>query len=332
MTEQELQAYIAAIRPADEAAMAAARRRQAELAKPPGSLGKLEEMAVRMAGVTGQVCPEVKKCRVAVFAADNGVVAEGVSCAPRSVTLQQAVNMTRRKTGMSALAKTFGDDVAVYDVGIAADVHCPDVIDRKVRYGTADLAVEPAMTRAEALQALAVGVEAAAQAKADGISVLGIGEMGIGNTTTSAAVLSVLLDAAVETVTGRGGGLTDEGFDRKKQVLRRALALHRPDKNDVLDVLHKVGGLDIAAMTGAFLGCAHEGIAAAASGTGPNMASDRAAVTLSSSTAPRRSISGRAAVRPVLRSMVSNPQPSRSAMCRRTRARSSSSRGVMVAQ
>ena len=266
MTEQELYAYIASIRPADEAAMAAARRRQAELAKPPGSLGRLEEMAVRMAGVTGQVCPAIGKCRVAVFAADNGVVAEGVSCAPQSVTLQQAVNMTRRKTGMSALAKTFGDDVAVYDVGIAAEVHCPDVIDRKVRYGTADLAVEPAMTRAEALQALAAGMEAAAQAKADGISALGIGEMGIGNTTTSAAVLSVLLDTEVEAVTGRGGGLTDEGFDRKKQVLRRALALHRPDKNDVLDVLHKVGGLDIAAMTGAFLGCAHEGIAAAVDG------------------------------------------------------------------
>ena len=266
MTEQELQAYIAAIRPADEAAMTAARRRQAELAKPPGSLGKLEDMAVRMAGVTGQVCPEVKKCRVAVFAADNGVVAEGVSCAPQSVTVQQAVNMTRRKTGMSALAQTFGDDVTVYDVGIAVDVPCPAVVNRKVRYGTANMAAEPAMTRAEALQALAVGMEAAAQAKADGISVLGIGEMGIGNTTTSAAVLSVLLDAAVETVTGRGGGLTDEGFDRKKQVLRRALALHRPDKNDVLDVLHKVGGLDIAAMTGAFLGCAHEGIAAAVDG------------------------------------------------------------------
>ena len=266
MTEQQLQAYIASIHGADEAAMAAARRRQAELAKPPGSLGRLEEMAVRMAGVTGQVCPKIEKCRVAVFAADNGVVAEGVSCAPQSVTLQQAVNMTRRKTGMSALAKTFGDDVAVYDVGIAAQVRCPDVIGRKVRYGTADMAVEPAMTRAEALQALAVGMEAAAQARADGISVLGIGEMGIGNTTTSAAVLSVLLDAEVEAVTGRGGGLTDAGFDRKKQVLRQALQLHHPDKNDVLDVLHKVGGLDIAAMTGAFLGCAHEGIAAAVDG------------------------------------------------------------------
>ena len=266
MTEQALQTYLAAIRGADEAAMAAARRRQAQLAKPPGSLGKLEDMAVRMAGITGTVCPQITKCRVAVFAADNGVVAEGVSCAPQSVTLQQAINMTRRKTGMSALAQTFGDDVAVYDVGIAADVRCPDVIPRKIRYGTADLAVEPAMTPDEVLQALSVGMEAAARAKADGVSVLGIGEMGIGNTTTSAAVLSVLLDVPVESVTGRGGGLTDTGFDRKKQVLRQALRLHRPDKNNVLDVLHKVGGLDIAAMTGAFLGCAHEGLAAAVDG------------------------------------------------------------------
>ena len=266
MTEQALQTYLATIRGADEAAMAAARRRQAQLAKPPGSLGKLEDMAVRMAGITGTVCPQITKCRVAVFAADNGVVAEGVSCAPQSVTLQQAINMTRRKTGMSALAQTFGDDVAVYDVGIAADVRCPDVIPRKIRYGTADLAVEPAMTPDEVLQALSVGMEAAARAKADGVSVLGIGEMGIGNTTTSAAVLSVLLDVPVESVTGRGGGLTDAGFDRKKQVLRQALRLHHPDKNNVLDVLHKVGGLDIAAMTGAFLGCAHEGLAAAVDG------------------------------------------------------------------
>lgn len=266
MTEQELQAYLTAIHGADEAAMAAARCRQAALAKPPGSLGKLEDMAVRMAGITGQVCPEIKRCRVAVFAADNGVVAQGVSCAPQSVTLRQAVNMTRRKTGMSALAQTFGDDVVVYDVGIAAEVQCPAVIHRKIRCGTADITREPAMTREEALLALAVGMEAAAQAKAEGISVLGIGEMGIGNTTTSAAVLSVLLDAPVEAVTGRGGGLTDEGFARKKRVLHQALALHHPDKNDVLDVLRKVGGLDIAAMTGAFLGCAHEGIAAAVDG------------------------------------------------------------------
>ena len=256
MTEQELKTYLAAIRGADEATMAAARRRQAALAKPPGSLGKLEDMAVRMAGVTGRVCPTVKKCRVAVFAADNGVVAEGVSCAPQSVTLQQAVNMTRRKTGMSALAQTFGDDVSVIDVGINADVNCDAVLDRKVRRGTGNMAVEPAMTRAEALQALAAGMEAAARAKADGIDLLGVGEMGIGNTTTSSAVLAALTGLSVERVTGRGGGMTDEGFALKKRVIASALVLHKPNGGDVLDTLCKVGGLDIAAMCGVFLGAA----------------------------------------------------------------------------
>ena len=126
MTEAALQQYIQAIRPADRAAMDAARKRQAELAKPPGSLGALEDISIRLAGITGQVCPKMDSCRVAVFAADNGVVDEGVSCAPRSVTLQQAINMTRRRTGMSAMAAAFGDDVAVVDVGIAADV--PDIV------------------------------------------------------------------------------------------------------------------------------------------------------------------------------------------------------------
>ena len=135
MTEQELSAYIQAIRPADEAAMEAARRRQAQLAKPPGSLGQLEEISIRLAGVTGQVCPAMGKCRVAVFAADNGVVAEGVSCTPPAVTLQQAVNMTFRKTGMSAMAAAFGDDVSVVDVGIDGDVPPVGVLDRKVRRG-----------------------------------------------------------------------------------------------------------------------------------------------------------------------------------------------------
>ena len=135
MTEQELSAYIQAIRPADEAAMEAARRRQAQLAKPPGSLGQLEEISIRLAGVTGQVCPAMGKCRVAVFAADNGVVAEGVSCTPPAVTMQQAVNMTFRKTGMSAMAAAFGDDVSVVDVGIDGDVPPVGVLDRKGRRG-----------------------------------------------------------------------------------------------------------------------------------------------------------------------------------------------------
>ncbi len=266
MTRQELTAYMEAIPPADRDAMDAARRRQAELAKPPGSLGTLEDMSIRLAGVLRTARPEVRRCRVTVLAADNGVVAEGVSCAPQSVTVQQAVNMTRHKTGMSALAAYFGDDVQVVDVGIRTPVPCPQVLDRKIRFSTGDIAVEPAMTEQQALDALAVGLDLARQAKAEGIDAVGVGEMGIGNTTTSAAVLAALTGASVEEVTGRGGGLTDRGFETKKRVLRQALALHHPDPGDPVAVLAAVGGLDIAAMTGLFLGCAHEGLAAAVDG------------------------------------------------------------------
>ena len=152
------------------------------------------------------------------------------------------------------------------DVGIDGDVPPVGVLDRKVRRGTGDIAREDAMTRQQVLDAMAAGMEQAARARADGVTALGIGEMGIGNTTTSAAVLAALTGADIEAVTGRGGGLTDEGFLRKKEVLRQALALHRPDGNDVIGVLAGVGGLDLAAMTGAFLGCAHERVPAAVDG------------------------------------------------------------------
>ena len=266
MTEEALRALIAGVRPADRAAMDAAAAYQARLAKPPGSLGRLEDYAVRLAGITGQVRRELRTCRVLVFAADNGVVAEGVSCTPQSVTLSQSVNMTRHLTGMSSLARYFGDSVEVTDVGIDADVRCPGIVDRKIRRSTGDIVRESAMTRAEALAALEAGVEAVRRAKADGVQAVGIGEMGIGNTTTSAAVLAALTGAAPEAVTGRGGGLTDEGFRRKKEVIAAALERHRPDPGDPVGVLAAVGGLDLAAMTGAFLGCAAERVPAAVDG------------------------------------------------------------------
>ena len=266
MTEQELQAYIQAIAPADGAAMTAAEKRQAALAKPPGSLGALETISIRLAGITGQLCPVMNKCRVAVFAADNGVVDEGVSCAPRAVTRQQAVNMTRRVTGMSSMAACFGDEVTVVDVGMAQDPRCAAILDRHIRRTTGNIAREDAMTRQQVLDALSAGTEQAALAGRDGVTALGVGEMGIGNTTTSAAVLAVLTGADIGTVAGRGGGLTDEGFARKKAVLRQAVTRRPIDRRDVLDVLAAVGGLDIAAMTGAFLGCAHARIPAAVDG------------------------------------------------------------------
>lgn len=251
--ETQLKSLLDAIRPLDEQAMEEARRRQAQLAKPPGSLGRLEDLSVQLAGITGQVCSRVDKKHLLVFAADNGVVEEGVSSAPQSVTLMQTVNLTHAKTGASVLAKHFGCGITVCDVGVNAQIREPHVLNRKIAFGTGNIAHGPAMTRQQAVQAILTGAEVAAATDAQ---VLGIGEMGIGNTTTSSAILAVLLDVPVETVTGRGGGITDESFRRKKEVIRQAIAVNRPDGADVVDVLRKVGGFDVAAMCGAFLGAA----------------------------------------------------------------------------
>lgn len=241
------------IQPLDEEAMAAARERQAQLAKPPGSLGRLEELSIQLAGMTGKVHNKIEKKHLLVFAADNGVVGEGVSSAPQSVTLMQTINLTRHKTGASTLCKHFGCDITVCDVGVNADIKEPKVLNKKIAYGTQNIVKGPAMTKAQAEQAILIGYELAKVTDAD---VIGIGEMGIGNTTTSSAVLSVLLDADVDAVTGRGGGITDQSFLKKKQVIKDAIAINAPYKDDVVDVLAKVGGFDIAAMCGAFLGCA----------------------------------------------------------------------------
>ena len=240
MTEQQLFELLNTITPADAAAMCAAEARQASLAKPPHSLGRLEDISVRLAGIFGTERPTLGRTGVLVFAADNGVCAEGVSCTPQSVTREQAVNMTRGLTGMSTLARFFGDEVIVTDVGILTGTHCPAVRDRKIRHGTENFAQKPAMLRSEAVQAISVGIETVREAKAAGLTAVGIGEMGIGNTTTSSAVLCALTGASVADVTGRGGGLTDEGYQKKLAVIEAALALHRPDANDPIDVLTKL--------------------------------------------------------------------------------------------
>ena len=253
MKIMDLKTLLGAVTPLDEAAMTAARERQAQLAKPPGSLGRLEDLSVQLAGITGKVHNTVENAHLLVFAADNGVVAEGVSCAPQSVTLMQTVNLTRAKTGASALAKFFGNSITVCDVGVNADIKEPRVLNKKIAYGTANMLCGPAMTREQALTALMTGAQLAMDTEADAF---GIGEMGIGNTTTSSAILAVLLGVEVETVTGRGGGVTDQGFERKKEVIKQSIALNRPDPADVIDVISKVGGFDIAAMCGAFIGAA----------------------------------------------------------------------------
>ena len=244
---------IASVCPLDESAMFAAQQRQAQLAKPPGSLGRLEDLSIQLAGITGQIHNKIEKKHLLVFAADNGVVAEGVSSAPQSVTLMQTINLTRHKTGASVLCKYFGCEITVCDVGVNADIKEPAVLNRKIAYGTQNITKGPAMTRKQTEAAILTGIQLAQKTEADAI---GIGEMGIGNTTTSAAVLAVLLDADVDAVTGRGGGITDDSFRKKKEVIKTAIAVNQPDKNDVVDVLAKVGGFDIAAMCGAFIGAA----------------------------------------------------------------------------
>lgn len=251
--QKELDALVRAVAPLDRGTMTAAEEYQARLAKPPGSLGRLEEISIQLAGITGRVHNALNKKQLLVFAADNGVVAEGVSSAPQSVTKQQSINLMRGKTGAAVLAKHFGCGLTVCDVGVNADIYESTVLNRKIAYGTQNICTGPAMTREQTLQAILTGAEIARTVDAD---VIGVGEMGIGNTTTSSAVLAVLLGADVEAVTGRGGGITEESFRKKKAVIRTAIEVNRPDRDDVVDVLSKVGGFDLAAMCGAFLGAA----------------------------------------------------------------------------
>ena len=271
-SEKKLKRLLGEVKGADPDALREAAAYVQSLAAPPGSLGKLADAAVQLAGITGKVKNTVARRRIIVMCADNGVAKEGVSVTPQIVTLSQAVNMTRHLTGMSSLAAHFGDEVEVVDVGIATpyEEQGVKIVQRRILRGTGNIVKEPAMSREQALEAILVGIERVEKAKEDGIDVIGAGEMGIGNTTTSSAVLSALTGLKVEEVTGRGGGLTDEAFARKKEVISRALELHGlkrdssgdsdhgspREESDPIDVIAKVGGLDIAAMCGVYLGAA----------------------------------------------------------------------------
>jgi nicotinate-nucleotide--dimethylbenzimidazole phosphoribosyltransferase len=255
-SDEKLKELLETIKPADYEAIQKAKERQSKLAKPPGSLGGLEEISIRLAGITGRVNNSIEKKRLIVLAADNGVVEEGVSSAPQSVTLAQTINLTRGITGASSLAKHFKDELVVVDMGVNAVINCPAVVDKKIAMGTKNIHKGPAMTREQAIRGILTGIELADAAKKEGVDAIGVGEMGIGNTTTSSAILTVLTGAAVDDTTGKGGGLTDDSFFKKKRIIEEAIALNKPDKNDVVDVISKIGGFDIAAMTGVFLGSA----------------------------------------------------------------------------
>lgn len=256
-TQEKIEAYLQGISELDRNAEAQARRRLDSLVKPPGSLGGLEDIASQLSAITGNLYVPVAKRCIAIFCSDNGVVAEGVASAPQSVTLAQTINFTRGMTGVAVLARQFGADLKVVDVGVDAELNCPEIKNRKIRKSTNNIAIEPAMTREEALQALLTGIETAIEAAEEGYQLLGTGEMGIGNTTTSSAVLSVLTGIPAEDVVGKGAGLDSQGFLRKKQVITQAIERYRPDPEDPIDVIAKVGGFDLAAMAGFFIGAAY---------------------------------------------------------------------------
>lgn len=240
------------IRPVDVAAMAAAKQHWDGLGKPLGSLGRLEKALIRIAGIqrTGDV--HIDRKALVIMCADNGVVEEGVTQCGQEVTATVAENFLDEKSCVAIMCRRAGTKICPVDIGMAVDT--PRVEKRKIAYGTKNMAKEPAMTREQAIAAIEVGIAKAEELHAQGYEMLATGEMGIGNTTTSSAMTAVYLGLDVETVTGRGAGLSSHGLQRKIYAIKQAIAVNQPDPEDPLDVLAKVGGLDIAGMCGLFLG------------------------------------------------------------------------------
>jgi nicotinate-nucleotide--dimethylbenzimidazole phosphoribosyltransferase len=248
---------IARIAPPDATAMQAARARQARLAKPAGSLGRLEELAIQIAGITGQAQPRLQQPAVIVMAADHGVARQGVSTYPAQVTAQMVQNFLHGGAAINALARHVGARVVVVDMGVSSPIapH-PDLLERRIAPGTHDFTVEQAMTRAQAQQAVEVGIAVVSDTVTRGADLLATGDMGIGNTTASSAIVATIAGLPAAQVTGRGTGVDDAGLARKSALIERALALHRPDPVDGLDVLAKVGGFEIGGLAGVLIGAA----------------------------------------------------------------------------
>ena len=250
-------ATCARVGPPDEVAGAAARSRQAELTKPPGSLGRLEELSIQVAGTTGRARPRLPRKAVIVMAADHGVTAEGVSAYPADVTPQMVANFLRGGAAINALARVAGARVVVVDMGVAADLPPHSGLERaRIGAGTANLATGPAMSLDQAALAVAAGIGVLERLVADGLDLVATGDMGIGNTTAASAITAVITGASPAVVAGRGTGLDDAGLARKVAVLERALAVNRPDPSDGLGVLAAVGGFEIGGLAGVILGAA----------------------------------------------------------------------------
>lgn len=254
--EQQLKEIIEAVKPLDEAAMEKARARVDILTKPQGSLGRMEDLAIQLAGINGDFFPASAAKRVIVMAADHGVTEEGISAYPSEVTAQMVANFTGGGAAINVLGRQEDVEVRVVDVGVKVDTNLPGVRRVRIKEGTDNFRRGLAMKRSEALLAIAAGVESAEEAVEEGVKVLATGEMGIGNTTASSAVTAVLTGYETSLVVGRGTGLDDQKLAHKVNVVAESIEMHKPDPADPVDVLSKVGGLEIAALAGLILGAA----------------------------------------------------------------------------
>lgn len=246
------------IAPLNSQLMTEVRDYQNTLTKPAGSLGALEDISIKIAGIMGEKTPDLSKKAVVIMAADHGVVEAGVSTFPQEVTQQMVANFAQGGAAINVLARQALADVKVVDLGVAGDVAHPGIIVRKVKPGTDNFLVGPAMTKNEARQALEVGIEIAEDLVKEGYCLLATGEMGIGNTTASSAIVSLLTGCSIEEAVGPGTGLDDAGIQRKIMAIKRGIEVNHPNPDDALDVLVKLGGLEIAGLAGLILGAAAE--------------------------------------------------------------------------
>ncbi len=241
----------------DQKTAQAAEVRQRELTKPPGSLGRLETLSIQLAGITGKLEIDLSRKAVIIMASDHGVAEEGISAYPSEVTAQMAVNILNQGAAVNVLARQAGARVVLVDIGIARDIKpFPGLLQEKIAKGSANIRKGPAMTRAQAEQAVETGMRVARAQIEKGLDIVALGEMGIGNTTPAAAITAVITGESVAGVTGRGTGLDEDGLKRKIGVIEDAILLNQPDRDDALDVLAKVGGLDIAGLTGVVIAAA----------------------------------------------------------------------------
>ncbi|HID20446.1 MAG TPA: nicotinate-nucleotide--dimethylbenzimidazole phosphoribosyltransferase [Methanophagales archaeon] len=240
----------------DERAMSAARTRQANLTKPAESLGTLEDISIKVAGITGNITPKIKDKVIITMAGDHGVTDDGVSAYPKEVTAQMVYNFLNGGAAINVLARHVGARVVIVDMGVAVDISHERLVAKKIAYGTANMAKGPAMTSEDAVRSIEAGIAVFESEAKKGVDIVGVGDMGIGNTTPSSAIVAVITGEDVEKVTGRGTGIDDAGLEKKIEVIEEAIRINNPNNKDAIDVLAKVGGFEIGGMAGVILAAA----------------------------------------------------------------------------